>query len=69
MAIASAQWRVVASFNCDEASEMELYSATDDRWQANNIASRCPDEVEEFSQLCQQLRSQEDWEAITSSQP
>lgn len=69
MAIASPEWRVVASLSNEDASVIELYSAADDRWQANNVASRCPDEVEEFSQLCQQLRSQENWEAIRSSPP
>ncbi len=69
VAIASPEWRVVANVKGKEVPDIELYSSGDDRWQANNVASRCPDQTEEFCKLCQQLETLEGWESLLPALP
>ena len=59
-AIATSQWRGVTAKSGADQMEFELYVGTDDRWQANNVASRCPEEVEELNNLLHQLQQAEE---------
>jgi hypothetical protein len=55
-AVTVEKWTGVEQADSNDEVKLELYVEPDDRWQSNNVASRCEEEAEELARICQQAR-------------